>query len=54
MSIVFQRLLKESVSKRKNPYGEAKNLLAQATPEIHTSRVIRATGMYMLSLFIYN
>lgn len=35
ISTVFQRLLKESVSKRKNLYNEATKLPANATPEIH-------------------
>ena len=45
----FQRLLRESLSKRKNYIMKAKNPQTKQ-PEIHMPRVIRAVGRYMLSL----
>lgn len=44
----------ESVSKSNKLYNEGKKLPAQTTSEIHIPRVIRATGRYILSLFICN
>jgi hypothetical protein len=47
--LAFQRLLRESLSKRKNYIMKAKNPQTKQ-PEIHMPRVIRAVGRNMLSL----